>query len=133
MINPGQDNSLVESWSSSTNHGSPGSQNTIYLSNDALEENIPTMHALMPAYPNPFNGAVTIPFELSSPINTTITIFNVLGEKVMEFPLDNFGTGRHSIKWNGENKLGMRVGTGIYFAKLGLERTSNVQKLIYLK
>ncbi len=133
LINPGQDNSLVESWSSSTDHGSPGSQNTIYLSNDDLEENIPTMHALMPAYPNPFNGAVTIPFELSSPINTTITIFNVLGEKVMEFPLDNFGTGRHSIKWNGENKLGMRVGTGIYFAKLGLERTSNVQKLIYLK
>ena len=87
----------------------------------------------MPAYPNPFNGAVTIPFELSSPINTTITIFNVLGEKITEFPLDNFGTGRHSIKWNGENKLGMRVGTGIYFAKLGLERTRNVQKLIYLK
>ena len=97
------------------------------------ESVVPSDIVLENAYPNPFNGAVTIPFELSSPINTTITIFNVLGEKVMEFPLDNFGTGRHSIKWNGENKLGMRVGTGIYFATLGLERPSNVQKLIYLK
>jgi len=124
---------LAESWSNSTNYGSPGSQNSNYLNNDDLENNIPTMHALMPVYPNPFNGIVNIPFELSSPINSTIVIFNVLGEKVREFPLEHFGTGRHLIKWNGENEHGNHVGTGIYFAKLGLKRSSNVQKLIFLK
>ena len=133
LINSNLDNSLAESWSNSSNYGSPGSQNSNYLNNDDQENNIPTMHALMPAYPNPFNGAVNIPFELSSPINSTIVIFNVLGEKVREFPLVHFGTGRHLIKWNGENEHGHHVGTGIYFAKLDLKRSSNVQKLIYLK
>ena len=39
---------------------------------DIEEKILPTKHALLPAYPNPFNGIVTIPFELSSTLNTTI-------------------------------------------------------------
>ncbi|MFL2983699.1 MAG: CotH kinase family protein [Candidatus Neomarinimicrobiota bacterium] len=133
LLNPNLDNSLAGSWSHSLDHGSPGAQNTNYLKIDIEEKILPTKHALLPAYPNPFNGIVTIPFELSSTLNTTIIIFNILGEKIKEIPIRHFNAGKHLIKWNGENKLGMRVGTGIYFAKLNLDNFTNVQKLIYLK
>ena len=87
----------------------------------------------MPAYPNPFNSSVTIPFEISSPLNSSIIIFNVLGQKITEFPIDHLGVGKHLIKWNGENQFGYDVGAGIYFAQLDIKNSSHYQKLIYLK
>ena len=132
LINSDLDNSDASSWSHSLGYGSPGTQNTNYLNN--VKDNIlPTKHTLLAAYPNPFNGVVNLPFELSSSLNTSIIIFNILGEKVTEFPIGHYNAGKHLIKWNGENALGMRAGTGIYFAKLNLDGYSSVQKLIYLK
>ena len=133
LINSDLDNSDANSWSNSLGYGSPGTENTSYLNVETKNNTLPTSHALLPAYPNPFNGAVNLPFELSSPLNTTIIIFNILGEKITELSIGHYSAGKHTIKWNGENALGMRVGTGIYFAKLNLNEYGSVQKLIYLK
>ena len=133
LKNPNLDNSLLGAWSSSSGYGSPGVQNTNYLHNDESDNRLPSEYALMPAYPNPFNSSVTIPFEISSPLNSSIIIFNVLGQKITEFPIDHLGVGKHLIKWNGENQFGYDVGAGIYFAQLDIKNSSHYQKLIYLK
>ena len=101
---------------------------------DELEkENIPQVHTLMAAYPNPFNGSVRIPFKLASQITSSITIYNIIGQKVLEIPIKNYGQGDHTIVWDGRNQTGYNVGTGVYFVKLNVNTKNNYQKLIYLK
>ena len=61
LINPSSDNSLPESWVSSQQFGSPAEQNTNFLdSDDQVHVLLPEQSALLPAYPNPFNGSVKI-------------------------------------------------------------------------
>ena len=69
---------------------------------------------LAKAYPNPFMpaaGAEMIFEALTA--NATITIYNVVGEKLKELSDDN-SDGR--ISWNGSNDAGNILGSGIYFA-----------------
>ena len=131
LINPYIDNSLAESWASSEGYGSPGQQNSNFLS--TIDFNIPKKHSLLPAYPNPFNGLITIPFELSEQIKSSIIIYNILGEEIQSFSIKNLSPGIHSISWSGYNKLGLNVGNGLYFVKLETNNSILTQKLIYLK
>ena len=108
-------------------------QNTAYLASDVAENIIPEKTSLLPAYPNPFNGAVTIPLELAAPINASIIIYNLLGERVMDIPINHLRPGHHTLVWQGRNQLGHSVGTGIYFVRLQTKNSRSVQKLIYLK
>ena len=50
---------------------------------DDLNSNIPDRFSLLQNYPNPFNPTTSIQFGLSSQANTTLEIYNILGEKVM--------------------------------------------------
>ena len=133
LINPEYDNSLAVSWASSLNNGSPGMQNTAYLDSDVAENIIPEKTSLLPVYPNPFNGAVTIPVELAVPINASIIIYNLLGERITDIPINHLRPGHHTLVWQGRNQLGHSVGTGIYFVRLQTKNSRSVQKLIYLK
>tara|TARA_B100000941_G_scaffold104355_1_gene72993 strand:- start:144 stop:974 length:831 start_codon:yes stop_codon:yes gene_type:complete len=133
LKNSNLDNELAESWSSSSGFGSPGMQNTNYLTMIVNKDHAPSEYALLPAYPNPFNGLVNIPFEVPYQTNSKIIIFNVIGQKVNEISIEHFGTGKHTIFWNAENELGQDVGSGVYFAQLDIEGARDFQKLVYLK
>ena len=133
LINPQLDNSLSISWASSANYGSPGMQNSAYLSSSKESSIMPNKSSLMTSYPNPFNGIVNIPFILSSKMNSSIIIYNVLGRVIREISLEQFDLGKHSIIWNGKDHFGHDVSTGIYFIQLKNSTPENIQKLIYLK
>ena len=134
LINPLLDNSLATSWTSSVNYGSPGMQNSAYLSSLTESKTIlPNRSGLLTSYPNPFNGVVHIPFLLSSKMNSSIIIYNILGKIIKEISLQQFDIGRNSIVWDAKDYLGQDISTGIYFVKLKNSSPTNVQKLIYLK
>ena len=133
LINPILDNSLPASWTSSTDYGSPGEQNSTFLSSNGSVTTLPSMNSLLSSYPNPFNGLVNIPFVLSSKTGSSIIIYDILGKIIREVSLERFDLGKHSIVWDGKNHLGQEVSTGIYFVKLKNSTLTNTQKLIYLK
>ena len=108
-------------------------QNTNYLNILENEGHTPSEYSLLPAYPNPFNNSVNIPFAVPYQTSSKIIIFNVIGQKVNEISIEHFGTGKHTINWNGENELGHDVGSGIYFAQFDIEGARDYQKLVYLK
>lgn len=76
-------------------------------------------------YPNPFNSSTTFQFENNEPGSVELDIYNILGELVFKYSLDQVSAGRHSFSWNGRNKNGSNVSSGIYIARLHFKNFSN--------
>ena len=69
-------------------------------------------------YPNPFNPSTTIDFSVPVQSGVTFTIYNVLGEEMYRMSDDNLTSGVYRVRWNGKNKYGVQVPSGIYFYQL---------------
>jgi hypothetical protein len=105
-------------------YSEPDSQSQIsmiYPGQGIGSEPLPEKPVLLYAYPNPFNGLVTL--TLSSVTNTHIAIFDITGARVAELPL----TGGRAV-WDAR-----QYSSGIYFVRALSEKTVTPLKLIYLK
>ena len=64
--------------------------------------------------PNPFNPTTTISYSLAkNPVNPTIEIYNIKGQKVKTFELES-EKGENSIMWKGKDYTNKRVSSGVY-------------------
>lgn len=79
---------------------------------------LPRETALLGAYPNPFNSSTTIRFSLSTASDVVITIYNITGQLMKTFSLDNAPAGEGSIVWNGTDESGGAVSSGVYFYRM---------------
>jgi len=102
-----------------------------YLSTES--EGIPTEFALHENYPNPFNPTTTLRFDLPEVSSITLTIYNMLGQKVRTFNMNDTPAGYHSIKWNATNDLGQQVGAGVYLYQLQTKDFVKTRKMVLLK
>ncbi|HKW13408.1 MAG TPA: kelch repeat-containing protein, partial [Candidatus Krumholzibacteria bacterium] len=75
-------------------------------------------HALQPAYPNPFNPRVTIPFELANDGPVTLSVYDVSGRLVKKLVDEWTARGAHLVTWEGTNQNGEHVASGVYFYRL---------------
>ncbi|MEJ2053318.1 MAG: FG-GAP-like repeat-containing protein, partial [Calditrichaceae bacterium] len=78
----------------------------------------PDLYYLRHNYPNPFNPSTTIEFGLNNPAIVKLTIFNLLGQEIISLTDGAYSTGKHQIRWNGRNKNGVYVSSGIYIYRL---------------
>jgi hypothetical protein len=101
-------------------------------------------------YPNPFTRETRIPFVLGAdlfqdglPVVVTVRIYNVLrqlvaipttldhpsgaGQPALELRYDM--PGRYELYWDGTNRNGNRVPSGIYFCEIVANRARDVSKL----
>jgi hypothetical protein len=102
-----------------------------YLSTES--EGIPTEFALHENYPNPFNPTTTLRFDLPEVSDITLTIYNMLGQKVRTFNYQNTSAGYHSVKWNATNDYGDPVGAGVYLYQLQTKDFVKTRKMVLLK
>lgn len=95
------------------------------------EISLPQPHIQLSNYPNPFNPQTTIYFTLPQTNNQgIIEIFNAKGQKIRTLHVNSNQT---SITWQGRNKLGKPVGSGIYFYRLTSGSRSATSKMLLLK
>jgi hypothetical protein len=96
--------------------------------------NAPKEFSLAYNYPNPFNPSTTIGFSIPRDGVVSLTIYNILGQKVRTL-FNGFSTaGEHSIVWNARNDEGVAVGSGVYFYRLETAGgMSQVRKMVLLK
>jgi hypothetical protein len=102
-----------------------------YLSTEG--EGVPVQFALHENYPNPFNPTTTLRFDLPEVSNLTLTIYNMLGQKVRTFNYQNTSAGYHSVKWNATNDYGDPVGAGVYLYQLQTKDFVKTRKMVLLK
>ncbi|MFH2034812.1 MAG: T9SS type A sorting domain-containing protein, partial [Candidatus Zixiibacteriota bacterium] len=94
---------------------------------------IPDNFSLEQNFPNPFNPSTTIRFNLPHLSKVNLSIYNLLGEKVMTLIDREMTAGVHSISWNGEDENGIKIGSGIYFYRLNSGQYEQSRKMILLK
>jgi hypothetical protein len=83
---------------------------------------------LIKNYPNPFNTQTKIFYNISSPTHVTLSVHNVLGQKVAQL-MDDFQTaGRYSVIWNAEQNS-----SGVYFCRLEAGNYSKLIKILLVK
>lgn len=94
---------------------------------------LPALLLLEQNFPNPFNAATTIEFGLPEGTRAQMIVFDALGHEVRELINTDLSAGHYSLVWNGLDKHGKHVETGIYFAKLSTLNESRVLKMIVMK
>ena len=102
-----------------------------YLSTES--EGIPTEFALHENYPNPFNPTTTLRFDLPELSDLTLTIYNMLGQRVRTFNMQGTAAGYHTITWDATNDFGEQVGAGVYLYQLQAKDFVKTRKMVLLK
>jgi len=97
------------------------------------EPTIPVDFSLSQNYPNPFNPSTTIEFSLPRRSVVSLTIHNILGERVRTLIDEDLPAGTYTIEWDGRNGDGTTAATGIYIYRLQTESGSISRKMLLLK
>ena len=71
-------------------------------------------HLLYQNFPNPFNPNTKIRFYLSKPDTVLLTIHDMLGREIRRYEIQAASSGIFSVNWDGTNKYGQQVASGMY-------------------
>jgi len=89
---------------------------------------MPLVFGLQPAYPNPFNPALTIPYGLTEDGQMTLKVYNLRGELVKVLKNTYALKGTYAVTWQPLN-----LSAGIYFIQLQSGNKTNLQKVVFVK
>jgi hypothetical protein len=80
--------------------------------------NIPIKFYLGQNYPNPFNPTTVIQYQLPEPSEVTITLYNLLGQKIKVLFQSKKEAGYFTTFWDGKNSSGELSSNGIYLYQI---------------
>ncbi len=99
---------------------------------------IPAETELLRNYPNPFNPETWIPYRLAEDADVSLTIYDVNGELVRSIDVGHqsaavYESRAKAIYWDGRNRFGEQIASGIYFYSLSAGDFSATRKMVILK
>jgi carboxypeptidase T len=109
---------------------------------DVQEFYLPDRFLLHQNYPNPFNAGTRIDFTVGPPdynadaksdYDTGLEIFDIRGARVRTLLKTNLATGQYSIEFDGTDRYGNSLPSGVYFYRLTVENHSESRKMMLLK
>lgn len=100
---------------------------------DDVPPGAPVASRLNAPYPNPFNPATRIGFELAAPGPVRVRIFDARGQMVRGLVDGDFPVGRHEILWDGRSNRGSNVPSGVYFVRFEAAGITGTEKMTLLK
>lgn len=84
-------------------------------------------------YPNPFNPATHVKFDLASRGMVRIRIYDVAGRMVRELMNKSMAMGHHKIMWRGRDRSDRPVAAGVYFVQLQAAGETWTQGVVLVK
>jgi hypothetical protein len=97
------------------------------------EQPISAKITLLGNYPNPFNPETTISFFLPDSDDVKLSIYNIKGQKVKTLMNQSCEKGNYSVIWDGKDKQGNPVGSGLYLYRLQTRNREMSKKMLLLK
>jgi hypothetical protein len=89
---------------------------TVVLDAPGADPLVPRTTRLMPNYPNPFNPATTISFQLSASAHVSIRIFDAIGREVETLADDTRRPGHYRLVWDASGRP-----SGVYFCRFAAD------------
>ncbi|NQT61840.1 MAG: DUF2341 domain-containing protein [Candidatus Marinimicrobia bacterium] len=94
---------------------------------------LPSKYSMSQNHPNPFNPTTTISYDLPEQSIVKLTVFNIRGQEVMTLLDASEPPGYYEVQWNGLDRSGNQVSTGVYFCRLEAGSFSQTIKMVYLR
>lgn len=94
---------------------------------------VPAQVKLYPNYPNPFNPVTHIAFDVPVAGLTTLSVYDLQGRLIRELVREYLTPGHHRVTWNGTDRTGESVSSGMYFCRLQTEYGQQTITLVYMK
>ncbi len=98
-----------------------------------VEVAAPTDYKLYNNFPNPFNPSTKIAFDLPKTSHVKLVIYDIVGREVAQVADADYPAGYTELTWNGTNKNGVMVSSGVYFYRVSTGSWSQVKKMLMLK
>jgi hypothetical protein len=84
-------------------------------------------------YPNPFSGHTEIEFEIATAGNVEILIYDKLGNVQSRVECQNCSAGRNMLFWDGTDKNGKQLPSGVYFYEVHFGKEVSSKQFILVK
>lgn len=79
------------------------------------------------------NSIISFSIKDNNISNTTLNLYNIKGQLVRKFIADDLTYGRYVINWNGTNKNGKKVSSGMYLLQIQRGNLNVVKKALLVK
>ncbi len=84
-------------------------------------------------YPNPFNPATSIPYSISERARVRMQLFDVTGKLVSTLVDSELNPGEYVARWDGRDRHGKDVASGVYFCRLTTSERSLTMKIVLVR
>jgi hypothetical protein len=88
---------------------------------------------LFPNYPNPFNNSTVIRYHLPKSSDIRLSIYDINGGLVLNLVDGIQPSGTKEISWEGKNRFGDQVASGIYCLMLSADKNRFTRKILHIK
>jgi hypothetical protein len=93
----------------------------------------PQVYSLLQNWPNPFNPETSLRYSLPTDSQVTLTVFDMLGQKVRILVDQQQAAGTYSVQWNGRNEHGQSVASGLYLYRIEAGQFAQTRKMTLLR
>jgi len=97
------------------------------------EAPVGTKASIRRVYPNPFNPTTTVEFSVPKQGPVAVRVFDLLGRQVATLAQTSLPAGVYRVKWDGRDRAGRAVASGVYFANIESAGGRQSARLILLK
>jgi flagellar hook assembly protein FlgD len=94
---------------------------------------IPEQFALIQNFPNPFNPVTNISYQLPEASEVTVSVYNMMGQKIAELVSGHVPAGYHSVVWDSRNLQGEAVSSGVYLYTITAGDFYAMKKMVLMK
>ncbi len=108
--------------------GTPPPDTTLVPKDDELIGMGPYIFCMDPAYPNPFNSAVTVPVYLNQYGQISMRVVDVMGREVFQNQTRQLAPGSYNFTWDSA-RHGLPAASGLYFIEINSASQRSVRKV----
>jgi len=99
----------------------------------SVDDMLPSVSSLHRNYPNPFNPATTISFEISMPGRVILAVYDVTGRRVRILVNEDRSAGGYREMWDGLDDDGRPAASGVYFYRLTAPGINAAHKMVLVR